>query len=193
MNKESHLVVEKLNSMYEIRKIVIYTNGVMFLRNEQIKYFQNDKVIFIITDYGKLSKNILKLKSQLEKNNIKFVIRKVDGWTDCSKIYKHNRSMEDNIKVFNECCAKNTFTLVDNKFFRCPFLANTNLLRAIPHDEDDYIDIFKEDAKKRLKEYTFDKTFFRGCDFCNGRPFEGEEIIPAIQTKVPLEYKKFIH
>jgi len=79
MNNDSHLIVEQLSLINEIRKIVIYTNGTIILRNEQIKYFQNNKVLFIITNYGKLSTNILSFKTQLENNNIKFVILNVGG------------------------------------------------------------------------------------------------------------------
>ena len=146
MNNDSHLIVEQLSLINEIRKIVIYTNGTIILRNEQIKYFQNNKVLFIITNYGKLSTNILSFKTQLENNNIKFVILNVGGWIDCSLIHKHNRNINDNIKTFNECCAKNTFTLVDNKFFRCPFLANAHLLKAIPHNKNNYVDITDDNA-----------------------------------------------
>jgi hypothetical protein len=192
MNREFHLITNRLVQEPKVKKVVFYTNGTIIPSDEQLKSLMNKKVFIIITDYGALSRNIKGLMQKLEHNNIAFYVRKANGWTDCSKIIKHNRPVEQNKKILRDCCAKNTFTLSNNKLFHCPFAANADRLSAVPSFENDFIDILQQDngTKTKVKEFVSNIDFLKVCDWCNGRPFDGQEIQPAVQISKPLDYER---
>ena len=62
------------------------------------------KIFFDISNYGKLSRNIEKLISELNRLNIRHSAQSVDKWQDCGKIISTNRSDEENKEVFGNCC-----------------------------------------------------------------------------------------
>lgn len=193
MYKDVHLVIEKLIKEPKVKKIIIYTNGTIAPADHQLKILKNEKVLFLITDYGQLSRNLKNLTKQLAEKKIAFYVQKAVGWTDCAKIKKHNRRPEQQEKLFRNCCAKHTVTLSDNNLFRCPFSANAHRLRAVPDYQGDYINIFdrNKNIKKIIREYLTDKKFLETCDYCNGRSFGDPLITPAIQIDKPLKYEYY--
>jgi len=196
MNKDAHLIIKKLIEEPKVRKITIYTNGTIVPREEQIQYLKNNKVLFIITDYGELSGNLNNLIKTLKQNDIAYYAEKARGWTDCAKIIKHNRNILQQKEIFRNCCAKNTITLSDDKLYRCPFSANAARLNAVPDFKNDYVGIFDKtlnvsEIKKKIRIFLLKKDFLETCDYCNGRSFGDTEIQPAVQTKEPLEYRRY--
>lgn len=195
MNKDFHLIINRLNDEPKVKKIVIYTNGTIIPKEDKIEYLKNSKVLFIITDYGKLSKNLHGLTQILQGNNIAFYVQKAQGWTDCAKIVRHYRYIGQQKEIFRNCCAKNTITLSKGKLYRCPFSANADRLDAVPDVKNDHINIFDEtidinEMKKRIRKFLLEKDFLEVCDYCNGRSFGDPEIQPAVQTNKPLEYEQ---
>jgi len=199
MNKEIHLIIKRLNDEPKVKKIVIYTNGTIIPKEDQIEYLKNNKVLVFITDYDKLSRKLNDLTQILQQNKISFYAKKPPGWTDCAKIMKHYRNIEQQKEIFKSCCAKNTSTLSKGKLYRCPFAANANRLLAVPDYKNDYIDLFQEpietidicEMKKKIKMFLLEKDFLEVCDYCNGRSFGDPEIQPAIQIDKPIEYQKY--
>lgn len=199
MNPDFDVVVKRLINEPKVKKIVIYTNGTIVPPDEKLECLKNDKVLLIITDYGPLSRNLNILIQKLSNNNIAYYVQKAQGWTDCGKIGRHFRSIEEQKEIFKKCCAKNTFTISDGKLYRCPFAANAARLKAVPDYKNDYIDFMEDlrkgensfEIKKKIKAYIWDKKFLQTCDFCNGRSFDDPEITPAIQTDKPLEYEEY--
>ncbi|MFH0855135.1 MAG: radical SAM protein [Candidatus Omnitrophota bacterium] len=196
MNKDFHLIVKRLVDEPKAKKVVVYTNGTIVPAAGQMEPLKSEKVLFIITDYGKLSRNLDSLASALKQNRIAYYVQKAQGWTDCAKIIEHHRTEKEQKELFRNCCAKNTFTLSDAKLYRCPFSANCDRLRAVPAQEDDSVDIFRYsgegkdtlEAKNRIRAFLTQKQYLGACDYCNGRPFTASEITPAVQTPKPLEY-----
>ncbi|EKD94314.1 MAG: radical SAM protein [uncultured bacterium] len=198
MNKDCHLIIRKLIEESKVKKIVIYTNGTIPPKDEQIQLIKSKKVLFIITDYGKLSRNLNSIVQKLSENNIAYYVQKAGGWTNCSKIKKQNRSSEKQKEIFRNCCAKNTFTLSDANLFRCPFSANAHRLQAVPNFKNDHVNIFWEkknikEIKTKIKSFILDKKFLETCDYCNGRSFGDPLITPAVQINKSLEYKKYTY
>jgi len=201
MNKNWHLVVDKLIAKSNVNKIVIYANGIIIPTDKQIKYLQHKKVLTIFTNYGDLSKNLEPIVKLFDKNKISYHIINIEtGWMDAGKIKKHNRTDEELKDTFRFCCVKNYTTLADGKIYRCPFHANAFKLQAVPNEKSEYIDIFElhslktptKDVKDILRKFLFEKELFKTCDYCNGREYGvPENIQPAIQTKEPLEYIKY--
>ena len=191
MNKEIHIITRALVDESKVHNVVIYTNGTILPKPEQIQGMNDPKVMVLITDYGALSKNLEPLVQSLSAAGIRYFVDNAGGWTDCAKIEKHNRPADDLKALFTECCAKNTFTLSDDKFFRCPFSANLERLGQIPVNSADRIDLAlalksgwdTSFIKKQLRAFINNMKFMSVCDYCNGRSFDAPEIEPARQIR----------
>ncbi len=199
MNKEWPEIIEKLNGEKKVRKVVIYTNGTISPSVDNLDCLSNKKVLVLITDYGKLSRNIAKMSGLFDRNGIAYYVQKAHGWTNCSSITPHQRAVEEQCRVFEECCARNTYTLSDGKLFRCPFAANAARLHALPDFKGDYVSLglrrgtenALKSKKLKIRVFIYDKSYLDSCEYCNGRVFGAPEIAPAIQTKQPIGYKVY--
>jgi len=199
MNKDFHLVINKLINESKVQKIAIYTNGTIIPGEAQMRCLQNNKVLLCITDYGDLSRKLNELTQELQKRGIVFYVYKARGWTSCSTINRYERTIGQNEDVFKRCCAKNLATLSDGKLYRCPFAANASRLKATPDYIGDYINILEMplntidpiEMKNRIRSFLIEKTKLETCDYCNGRPYGAPEITPAIQVDKPLDYTQY--
>ena len=190
VNKEVHLIIEKLTAQSKIKKVSVFTNATIVPREHQWAALQHPKVRLFITDYDELSRNIRPLVAALEARGIAFVSEKANGWTDCASLTKHNRTPEQNAALFDQCCAKNLATLADGRLYRCPFSANAAKLSAVPDYRQDYLDVATA-AKIEVRDFLRNKPYIEACDHCNGRSYGDTVITPAIQTKAPLKYQKY--
>jgi organic radical activating enzyme len=195
MNPEVHLVVRKLTPIAKIKKVVIYTNGTLKPRPEQMADFADDKVLFIITDYGELSRNLKPLITMLDQQKIAYYLNPAAEWNDCSGLSRHDYTPERLRKMFAACCVKNLLTLSGTRLYHCPFLANAARLQAMPDNAADYVELVsdasQEDLRRRLKFFIESADLFPGCNYCDGRTWDGEAIPPAIQTDRPLPYQRY--
>ena len=198
MNKRIDLVLTHLSAHEKIKKVVIYTNGTIVPKGDVLKALMNAKIVLIVTDYEALSRNIDQLKQILDENKITYYAAKAQNWTDCAAIGPQHRSVDEQKDVYKRCCAKNLFTILDGKFYRCPFSAHVDRLKAVPKDESDYVDIAgfasnQENAKTLksiIRDFVFDKDQLGACDYCVGRFLEDPKITPGIQTSAPLSYQR---
>ena len=202
MNKGWADIVRGISERHSQCQIFIYTNGTIAPKEDQLKSFNEKNVNFIITDYGKLSRNADKMTELLIKNNISYDRSPAQDWVDCSSIIQHKRNVKDNEKVFKQCCVKYLYTLLEGKLYRCPFIANAANLKAIPDNPANYVDLFSktDNVKKKIKRLVKNSTFFPGCDFCVGRPYDpssnlgydGKGMIPAgEQVSESIPYKVY--
>jgi len=202
MNKGWAHIVNGINEKNAERQIFIYTNGTIAPKDEQLETFHGKNVSFVITDYGKLSRNINKLTEKLTKHGISYVSEPADNWVDCSSIRHHKRTASELKEVFKQCCVKYIYTLLHGKLYRCPFIANAANLNAIPDDSTNYVDLFSKthNIKQKIRNLVKMAKFFLACDFCDGRPYDplsakgydGKGMItPGHQTSKPLPYKLY--
>ena len=189
MNKEIYDIIDYFLDNKKITKLVIYSNGTIPLKKDRIKNYNKTKLVFTITDYGNLSKNTDKVCKELEDNNVTTRRHPPENWTDSAQIVDFNRSKNEMEELFDVCCGKNLLTSMNGKLYRCPFVANAESLRAIPLDERNSVSVSA--SPEDIQKYTRDIKYLPACNFCKGRSFDASEITPAIQTKKPLEYKKF--
>ncbi len=201
MNRDWDKIVKSIIDKNPERKVFIYTNGTIAPKDEKLQPFSGNKnVNFVITEYGELSRNLSKLHDQLDKHEINYSSTVADNWVDCASIKHHKRTVAANKEVFKQCCVKYLYTLLDGKLYRCPFIANAAKLKAIPDNPADYVDLFSnnENIKPQIQRLVKAASFFPGCDFCVGRPYDpssklgydGKGIVKAgVQTSKPIPYR----
>lgn len=69
----------------------------------------------------------------------------------------------------------------------------------MPESPDDYVNIRGlaqapqrvAEAKSALRLFLREKSYINACNYCNGRTYGDPEIVPGIQTKAVLVYKKY--
>ena len=202
MNKDWANIADGLLKDDPKRKVNIWTNGTVGPKNDQLELLQGKGVSFVITDYGKFSKNIENMKEKLTKYNLAFVSTEVKNWVDCSSLKHHQRTTTQLQEVYKQCCAKYLYTLLDGKLYSCPFIANAAKLKAIKDNPANYVDLYSdtEVVKTKIKRLVGGVKFLPGCDFCDGRPYDatskkgydGKGLIPAaIQAPDVLPYKVY--
>jgi len=202
MNRGWSVIVQNIAERYPGKQIFIYTNGTIAPKDDKLGSLRDKNVNFVITDYGHLSRNIKSLESQLDKFNLNYVTTPAEHWVDCSSIRHHKRSISDLKEVFKQCCVKYIYTLLNGKLYRCPFIANAANLNAIPDNPANYVNLFSEslNVKDQIKRLVKVAKFFPGCDFCDGRPYDGTSskgydgkgmIKAGIQTPTILDYKEY--
>jgi hypothetical protein len=187
MNPEWPRIVSRLESSDKVRRVMVYTNGVVIP-----KYFSAltyKKVVVVMTNYGKLSRNLAKISELFRKNGVWHIINDIKEWLDCSSIQKHNRTPKENDKLFENCIATSLTTMVDGRIFRCPFAANAFQLGAVEKDFTDYVDVFTLRNKKELSNYILSNKAMSICDYCTSRLLKNK-ITPAVQIKKPLKYER---
>ncbi|WP_415289745.1 radical SAM protein [Candidatus Pelagibacter sp. Uisw_136] len=188
-NKDIYRIIDYFLETTKITKLVIYTNATIPLKAELMKKYVTPKLVFSITDYGTLSKNTEKVTGLLEEMNIAYRALPPNNWTDSAVIKDQKRSEEGMIDIFERCCGKNLFTVMYGKLYRCPFVSNAERLHAIPFDEKNGVSL--EASKEDIIKYTSGIKYLPACNFCNGRSHDAPEIIPAIQAKGKIPFKKY--
>ena len=189
MNKQIYEIIDYFLYNSKISKLVIYTNGTIPLKKDRIKNYNKSKLVFTITDYGNLSKNTDKVYNDLINFKVPLRRHPPENWTDSGTIHDFQRTENQMKELFDKCCGKNLLTSMNGKLYRCPFAANAESFKGIPHDEKNSIPI--NSSADSIEKYTKELEFIPACNFCKGRSFDSEEIVPAIQVKKPLEYKKY--
>ena len=83
-----------------------------------------------------------------------------------------------------------------------PFHSKSRNYKAIPDNPANYVDLLCDDknVKNQIKKLVKVAKFYPGCDFCDGRPYDGTSskgydgkgmIKAGIQTKNILSYKEY--
>ena len=200
MNKKWPLVVKRLQEESKVKKIVLFTNGTILPKKQDLPVLKDDRIRLVITDYGfDLSRKLKELIKLLTDNHIMFQVSTMPGWFDCASITPHNRTIEEQKSLYKICCAKNMLTLSDGKLYSCPYAANATRLSAVPDNKNDYVVLFQDiaegieplETKKNVIDYIKRKEYLETCDYCSGRPVYAPEIPPAIQVDKPLKYRKY--
>ena len=189
MNKDIYPIIDYFIGNHSITKLVVYTNATIPLKPDLMKKFTTPKVIFSITDYGSLSKNTNKVTDVLTNLGISYRSLPPNNWTDSGRMHDFKRTEEGMINIFEKCCGKNLYTMMYGKLYRCPFSANAERLSGIPIDQNNSVEVGA--SLDELDYFTNDIKYIPACNYCNGRSHDAPEIVPAIQSKIKLEYKMY--
>ena len=190
MYKKVDLVVKHLLTYKNFGQIKVNTNGTIVPKDEKLKVFQNEKIFFDISNYGKDSRNVDILVKKLTEMNIAHAASRVTEWQDVGKIVKTNRTDSLNKEIFGNCCINRGLTLLHGKLYLCPFSANATNLKAIKYADEEILDLKanKEELKKQIHNLYFNTDFLEACRSCNGRDHNVRRVKAAVQAPAVLKY-----
>ena len=193
ISKQLYRYVQHFVDHDKIEFIHIFSNGTIVPTGENLECLKHPKVFVNISNYGSLSRHISEIEALFQREQILYRVADVTEWTDCSDIAKHHRSPKHLAQIFGDCCASRLLTLRSGRLFICPFLANAQALHAIPTavDESLLLSQYSKDELTAALQCFLEKTSFRGCDFCNGRPRGVVNIPAALQAKEPRSYHRY--
>ena len=186
-------VMELILKYNNYNKIYVYTNGTIVFKNNKMNVFQNEKVLFRISDYGKVSKNVKPLEEELSRLNVNYLTERVTRWQDCAKIKLYDRPKTLNEFIYGNCCVNQYLTLLHGKLYLCPFQAHAENLDAIPVNESQRIDlssVSQNSIKEKISKLYFETECLEACKYCNGRDPNVDDVDAAIQATEPLQYQK---
>jgi len=190
LNKDIYSILIHLSEIQKIHNIVIYTNGMIPPSKEKLLNLNKQKIVFSVTDYGELGRNLDKTIQILNEFNFPYRLHPPEHWTDSGRILEKRLSVSDTKENFAKCCGKNLYTLIGSKLYRCPFVANAEQFNGIPSDRSNFVDT--ADSKENLKNYAYGLDSIDACSLCPGRSFDAPLIKPATQVKKPISYTKHI-
>ena len=192
MYKKVDLVVEHILKFKNYDQLKINTNGTIIPHEKKIKVFQDPRVFFDISNYGKISRNVDGLVKVLEEKNIAHNAARVTEWQDVGKIVKTNRTEQLNKEIFGNCCINRGITLLHGKLYLCPFSANATNLKAIKYVDEEILNIdmySKEELIKKIHKLYFETEFLEACKSCNGRDHNVKRVEAALQASEPIKYE----
>ncbi len=194
MNKDIYKIIDYFNNNNKIYKQVVYTNATIPLKRDIVDVLKHPKVVFTLTDYrnvtsGNLARNTKRITDMLNDLEIPYRLHYPENWTDSGVLEDFSRSKKEMIEMFDDCCAKNLYTLSLSKIYRCPFAANADRLQGMPDDKKNYVSV--NDSVGNIKKYLTEIDYIPACNYCKGRSYSAPEIEPAIQALKPLEYKRY--
>ena len=197
MNKEMYKVVNKLVKYNNVEQAVIYTNAKIIPKGDNLECLKDKKVRLDITNYGELSSKHDEITSLLDMHNIPYETKIARLWDDIGTIEYEKKTDKQLKELFRECCARDIFTLFDGTLFKCPVSAHGTKLKSVPFDEKyDGIDLVDEnisikELRNKLINFHDNGKYVTACNYCKGRRFGIGTIEAAIQTKKPLQIKKY--
>lgn len=183
VNKELHRVIDHIDA-YKGRfgDLALVTNGTIIPSNEVLRSIKQAGLRVEISDYGHLSRNLDALEAILHDRSIVYNIRKVDTWYACQGIIAKN---DHGQQTYDKCKASCT-SVLGGKLYRCPFLANGEVLKAFPANGDNHVML---DAPSKIHAYLSSARAMPGCAYCSGYNFSIAEPIPvAEQLSEPIRY-----
>jgi len=193
VHNEIYQIIDICTNYRQISKISLYSNSTVKLDISKLKSLgaKSEKLYFSITDYGQMSRNLKENKQILDRLNIPYRSHEPEYWTDSGTIVYRNNTHDELVELFDECCGKNLLTLSESKLYRCPFAANLDRLRAIEDNSQNYLSLDAFDSAS-LNSYLNDISYLPACNNCKGRSYDSDQIVPAIQTRKPLEYSVLV-
>tara|TARA_Y100000590_G_scaffold432803_1_gene549212 strand:- start:1359 stop:2666 length:1308 start_codon:yes stop_codon:yes gene_type:complete len=201
MNKDIGKIINFLKDYKNLSRIVIYTNATIVPKNENLKSLIHEKVSLDITRYPTHKHSINnhdKLVKVLKENKINYISHTADRWTDSGRVKKYERTENELVDIFHNCCVGDVLSILNGKLYRCPFSANAHNINAIPYEENDIINLLDNISKYEMKEkirklYTRKdrKEYLLACKYCKGRDLHTPEIPAGIQTSIPLKNPEY--
>jgi organic radical activating enzyme len=163
-------VIRILKNKNKINFINIITNGTILPQNDDLwKEMSNPKIVLSISDYGKLSKNKIKLLEKCEQYGVNVEILETKVFYDTGNLECRNRTAEELHIVFKEC-ATQCRSLFDGELHYCPRSAHGTDLKFIEKKNLDYVNVLdKHDLRKKIYNLINKNDYIEACNYCDIR------------------------
>lgn len=163
-------------------KLWILTNGTIPMKDGMRGVLEQYKeiIVFHISDYGVRQEVTKALVEEINKIGCECHYLKYfgdeqyyGGWVDQGDFVCHNRSVQENKKVFETCSqvvCGGFWYVRHGQMHWCGRSVRGTELGKVPLHEMDYVDIFegtREERRNRLKEL-MNCSYITACDYCNG-------------------------
>lgn len=172
LHPDINQVLSYLVGLNKVKSVVIFTNGTIVPKREEvIKVLKNKKIQILISDYGKVSRNKDKLLQLSRERGFSCKINFIPLWASFGKLHRRNRNESQLIKQFRSCdipCR----TYFEGKFHYCERSAMGTALGYIPSTDDDYVDIIngnysRDEVRKRIIDLSYAKSYIEACRYCD--------------------------
>ncbi len=193
VNQSWHRYVEYLLTFSKVGNVVVYTNGTIMPRQEQMAVFADPRAVLSISNYSGLSRKKDMLIDYMERNEYFYRCGDVMEWVRCGTIERRERTEEELKDVYHSCCVSGCLSLKNEKLFACPFSGNAYALQALPASVHEYVELLDTD-RDRIREELEQlqrKQYLKACAYCRGRPIGFSDIPAAQQAPRPLDYQRF--
>ena len=172
----------------KIKKIVIYTNGVIESTEQVMQQHIDKKIVIRISNYRTLSKNIEKVATNCKALNIECETLDSLIWRDMGGLERRDYSFEQCCNVYERCDNAKCPSFCKGKLYICPRAAHGQELGLFENGKDDYIDFTLDDInyssyKEKVESLLYKRNHFEACYYCNGNNRWENPIPAAIQVK----------
>ena len=108
VHQQIYSIINKACDYSKISKVSLYTNSTLSIKIDKLSPNEcsRSKLYFSITDYGDLSYKLAENISILESHEIPYRSHKPEFWTDSGTIVYEERSEDELITLFSQCCGK---------------------------------------------------------------------------------------
>lgn len=178
----------------KIGVLQIITNGTIVPNDALIASLRKNDGEIYISDYGKHSCNVKKIKEVAKENNIRCYAPQIEHWVIANKIVDGaTRDSADTQSSFDRCTERTWRTIWGNKLFGCVVLPNLYELHAVPDMSENYLDLSKGASPDEIRKFIESISALPACRYCLGDApsYRGEPVPPAIQTEKSLPYRKY--
>ena len=194
MNAEFVKLIDRYKDEPKISRIDIFSNATIFPSEEILEHLKYPKVFMKMSDYGELSRQLSTWIDWCDANDVRYLVTKMDLWQECGKLERHDYNNYELKDIYGNCDCRNLPTIIGNKLYSCPYVANAANLGAMYREEaeKDALIIDEDTTGADIDSFLYNREYLEGCRYCNGRNTKRARTLPHVQTSTPLPYKQLV-
>lgn len=180
--------IAKISNLGMIRLI---TNGNTYPKPEVFEQLSKYITEINLSDYGKYSKYKSDVKHLCEKFRIIYNEKSFsnDNWIDLGGFQKRDYNIGQLKKMLKSCpFTDNCLSLKRGRIYFCGRTAWMNELAGIEEYDEDYVELYGEKAKERLKSFLSDTDYLQTCKHCG--LLENKEVKAGVQAMRILDLEE---
>lgn len=195
MNAEFVKLIDRYMDEPKILRIDIFSNATIFPSEEILEHLKHPKVFMRMSDYGELSRQLSTWIDWCDASGVRYLVTKVDLWQECGRLERHDYNDYELKDIYANCDCRSLPTIIGNKLYSCPYVANAANLGAMYREEaeKDSLIIDEDTTGADIDSFLYDREYLEGCRYCNGRNMKRARTLPHVQTPTPLPYEQLIN